>query len=81
MNLSPLADYVQIKIRTKVLKSGIIVSSDDMDEVADVIAVGPDVTKVKVGDAVFFDKFAGTILETKFDRIIKEDDILAKIED
>lgn len=81
MDLSPLEDYVQIKIRMKVSKSGIIVSSDDVDEIADVIAIGPKVTKVKVGDVVYYDKFAGTSLETKFDRIVKEGDLLAKIED
>lgn len=81
MDLKPLAKYVQIKIRLKTSKSGIVISSDDVDDLADVIAIGPDVTKVKVGDVVYYKKTAGTSLETKFDRILEEDDILAKIED
>lgn len=81
MDLKPLTKYIQIKIRLRTTKSGIIVSSNELDDFADVIAVGPDVTKVKVGDTVLYNKFAGTVLETAFDRIVDEEDILAKIED
>jgi len=79
MEYKPLGDNVQIKIREKVLKFGIVITSDELEEFADVIAVGPDVKYVKEGDVVVYNKFAGTLLETKFDRILSEKDILAKV--
>lgn len=78
MNYKPLSDYVQIRIEPKTSKTGIILS-EEPSETAKVIAVGPDVKEVSVGDEVFYSKFAGVMLETKFDRILQEKDILAKV--
>lgn len=80
MKYKPLGRNVQIKIREKRTSGGIILHDATPDPIADVIAVGDEVTKVKVGDIVCFDKFAGMALDTKYDRILDEGAILAIVE-
>lgn len=90
--LKPLADRVVLRIKEEEEKSlgGIVLASaaQEKPQVAEVVAVGPGKTTphgtvitptVQVGDAVLFEKFAGT--NVKFESedflIIKESEILA----
>ncbi|WP_307984340.1 co-chaperone GroES [uncultured Lactococcus sp.] len=90
--LKPLADRVVLRIKEEEEKSlgGIVLASaaQEKPQVAEVVAVGPGkitphgtviAPTVQVGDAVLFEKFAGT--NVKFEGedflIIKESDILA----
>jgi len=60
-NIKPLADYVIVKIdegeETQV--SGIIISKPikPIQELAEVLAIGPEVQDIKVGDRVVFKNF------------------------
>ena len=63
MNFQPLGDRVLIKVKEAETKtaSGIIIPDNAEKEKptqAEIIAVGNDVTHVKVGDQVVFTKFA-----------------------
>ncbi len=95
MNIKPLADRVVIKMTEaeETTKSGIILAgtAKEKPQIAEVVAVGPGATldgktvpmELKVGDKVLMSKYAGT--EVKLDGqeyiILRQDDILAKIED
>lgn len=95
MNIKPLADRVVIKMveAEETTKSGIILtgSAKEKPQVAEIVAVGPGgvvdgkevVMELKVGDKVLMSKYAGT--EVKLDgteyTILRQSDILAKIED
>ncbi len=95
MNIKPLADRVVIKMTEaeETTKSGIILagSAKEKPQIAEVVAVGPGATvdgktvpmELKIGDKVLMSKYAGT--EVKLDGqeyiILRQDDILAKIED
>ncbi len=94
MNIKPLADRVVIKMTEaeETTKSGIILagSAKEKPQIAEVVAVGPGATvdgklvpmELSVGDKVLMSKYAGT--EVKLDGqeyiILRQDDILAKIE-
>jgi len=93
MNIKPLADRVIIKAlpMEEKTKSGIIMpdTAKEKPQEGEIIAAGPGkvekgervALEVKVGDRVFYSKYAGT--EVKFDGeeylILKEADILAII--
>ncbi len=95
MNIKPLADRVVIKMveTEETTKSGIVLpgSAKEKPQVAEVVAVGPGGVvdgkeikmELKVGDRVLMSKYAGT--EVKLDgieyTILRQSDILAKIED
>jgi len=95
MNIKPLADRVVIKMveAEETTKSGIILTgtAKEKPQIAEIVAVGPggvvdgkEVTmELKVGDKVLMSKYAGT--EVKLDgveyTILRQNDILAKIED
>ncbi len=95
MNIKPLADRVVIKMTEaeETTKSGIILagSAKEKPQIAEVVAVGPGATvdgkivpmELAIGDKVLMSKYAGT--EVKLDGqeyiILRQDDILAKIED
>ena len=95
MNIKPLADRVVIKMveAEETTKSGIILAgaAKEKPQVAEVVAVGPGgivdgkevVMELKVGDKVLMSKYAGT--EVKLDGeefiILRQNDVLAKIED
>ena len=95
MKLVPLTDRVVLKQleAEETTKSGIILTStaQEKPQEAEVIAVGPggmvDGKEVKmqlvVGDKVVYSKYAGTTLKYNDDEyiIVKQDDILAIIED
>ncbi len=92
--MKPLADRVVIKMveSEETTKSGIILSSGakEKPQIAEVIEVGPgakvdgkiEPMEVKKGDKVIVSKYAGT--EVKYEgeeyMIVKESDILAKVE-
>jgi chaperonin GroES len=88
MKVKPLSDRVLIKVTENETKSagGIIIpqTAQEKTQSGTVIAVGTDtdVIKVKEGDKVMYDKYAGT--QIKIDGvdhlIVKMSDILAVIE-
>jgi len=95
MKLVPLADRVVLKpiVPEETTKSGIVLpdKAKEKPQQAEVIAVGPGgmidgkevIMHVKVGDRVIYSKYAGT--EVKLDDeeyiIVKQNDIVAKVED
>ncbi len=95
MNIKPLADRVVIKMveAEETTKSGIVLpgSAKEKPQIAEVVAVGPGGVvdgkeikmELKIGDKVLMSKYAGT--EVKLDgveyTILRQSDILAKIED
>ena len=95
MKIKPLGEMVVLKMAEaeETTKSGIILAGNakEKPQVAEVVAVGPGGVvdgkevkmELKVGDKVIISKYAGT--EVKFDgieyTILRQDDVLAKIED
>jgi chaperonin GroES len=88
MNVKPLADRVMVKLEKSEEKTagGIIIpdTAQEKTQTGSVVAVGDDkeVIKVKVGDKVMYDKYAGT--QVKIDGtehiVLKMADIIAVIE-
>jgi chaperonin GroES len=88
MNVKPLSDRILIKVKESETKTagGIIIpqTAQEKTQTGLVIAVGTDtdVIKVKAGDEVMFDKYAGT--QIKIDGqdhlIVKMADILATLQ-
>lgn len=92
--IKPLGDRVLIKMveSEETTKSGIILSSGSKErpQIAEVLEVGPGIEKdgktlemkVKKGDKVIVNKYAGT--EIKYEGedliIVKQDDVLAIVE-
>ncbi|VEU82244.1 GroES family chaperonin [Acholeplasma hippikon] len=81
--LKPLNEYVVLsfeKVESKT-ESGIILSTSEKDKpsIGNVVALGPKVKDIKVGDKVVYQTYSGT--KVKFDEkeylIIKEENILA----
>lgn len=85
MNVKPMGDRVLVKIKESETKTagGIIIpqTAQEKTQTGVVVAVGTDsdAIKVKVGDEVMYDKYAGT--QIKIDGvehlIVKMSDILA----
>ncbi|MDX9956953.1 MAG: co-chaperone GroES [Clostridia bacterium] len=88
MKVSPLGDRVLIKVQEGDSKSagGIIIpqTAQEKTQTGVVVANGTDteVIKVKVGDKVMYDKYAGTQIKIDGNEhlIVKFSDILAVIE-
>jgi len=88
MNVKPLGERVLVRIKESESKTagGIIIpqTAQEKTQTGVVVAVGTDadVIKVKVGDEVMYDKYAGT--QIKMDGaehlIVKMADILAVLE-
>lgn len=88
MTVKPLGDRVLVKIKESETKTagGIIIpqTAQEKTQTGVVVAVGTDsdVIKVKVGDEVMYDKYAG--IQIKIDGaehlIVKMSDILAILE-
>ena len=90
MSIKPLADRVVIKMLEKeeTTAGGIFLpsSAKEKPQVAEIIAVGPGTSEVKmevkVGDRVLISKYAGT--EVKIDNqeytILKQSDLLAIVD-
>ncbi len=95
MKLVPLGDRVVLKqlIAEETTKSGIVIpgQAKEKPQQAEVIAVGPGGMvdgkevdmNVKVGQTVIFSKYSGTEVELDDEEyiIVKQDDILAVVED
>ena len=88
MKVKPLADRVIVKLEKSETKSagGIIIpdTAQEKTQIAVVVEVGDDkdVIKVKAGQKVMYDKYAGTQVKINGDEhlIMKMSDILAVIE-
>ncbi len=88
MKVNPLLDRVLVKVQEGDTKTagGIIIpqTAQEKTQTGVVVAIGTDkdVIKVKVGDKVMYDKYAGT--QVKIDGadhlIVKMSDVLAVIE-
>lgn len=85
MNIKPLADRVLVKTEKAEEKtaSGLFIpqTSQEKTQFAEVVAVGSEVSTVKVGDKVLHDKFAGTTVKVADDEylILSVKDVLAVI--
>ena len=87
MKVIPLADRVLVKTEKTESKtaSGIIIpdTAQEKTQIAVVVAVGDDKEKIKVkdGDRIMYDKYAGTSIKIEGDDhlILKADDIIAII--
>ena len=87
MKVIPLADRVLVKTEKTEAKtaSGIIipVTAQEKTQIAVVLAVGDDKEKIKVkeGDRIMYDKYAGTSIKIEGEDhlILKADDIIAII--
>jgi chaperonin GroES len=88
MKVTPLADRVMVKLEKNEAKTagGIIIpdTAQEKTQTGSVVAVGDDkdVIKVKAGDKVMYDKYAGTQvkIEGVEHLILKMADIIAVIE-
>jgi chaperonin GroES len=88
MKVKPLADRVMVKLEKNEAKTagGIIIpdTAQEKTQTGTVVAVGDDkdVIKVKSGDKVMYDKYAGTQvkIEGVEHLILKMSDIIAAIE-
>jgi len=87
MKVKPLTDRVLVKLEKSETKSagGIIIpdTAQEKTQIGVVVAVGDDKDiKVKAGDKVMYDKYAGTQVKIEGDEhlILKMTDILATIE-
>ena len=77
MSLAPLRDLVLIRAdeRETQTASGILLAEEKwktLPPTGTVEAVGPEVTIVKVGDHVMFERYGSVILEEKSMRLCKE---------
>ena len=87
MKVIPLADRVLVKTEKTEAKtaSGIIIpdTPPEKTQIAVVLAVGDDKEKIKVkeGDRIMYDKYAGTSIKIEGEDhlILKADDIIAII--
>ena len=87
MEVIPLADRVLVKTEKTESKtaSGIIIpdTAQEKTQIAVVVAVGDDKEKIKVkdGDRIMYDKYAGTSIKIEGEDhlILKADDIIAII--
>ena len=87
MKVIPLADRVLVKTEKTEAKtaSGIIIpdTAQEKTQIAVVLAVGDDKEKIKVkeGDRIMYDKYAGTSIKIEGEDhlMLKADDIIAII--
>ncbi|MDR1353381.1 MAG: co-chaperone GroES [Treponema sp.] len=88
MKITPLADRVMVKLEKNEAKTagGIIIpdTAQEKTQTGSVVAVGDDteVIKVKAGQKVMYDKYAGTQIKIDGEEhlILKMQDIIAVIE-
>lgn len=84
LKVLPTANRVVVK-ETRETKVGSIIlaeSSQTKNTFAEVIAIGPDVAAIKVGDRVLIEKYTGTELlddQSEVYSIVIEDDILGVV--
>ncbi len=85
VNIQPLADYVvaQQEVAATKTASGLYLpeTATEKPKTSKIVAVGKDVTTVKVGDRIIYKSYSST--EVKVDgteyTLIKEEDILATV--
>jgi chaperonin GroES len=88
MTVKPLAERVLVKPEKAESKttSGIIIpdTAQEKTQLASVVAIGDDKEKikVKVGDRIMYDKYAGTAIKIDGEDylIVKADDIIAIVQ-
>ena len=88
MKLQPIGDRILLKVEAAETKTagGLIIpdTAQEKTQVGTVIAVGDDkdAIKVKKGDRVMFDKYAGTNVKLDGDDhlVVKMQDIIATVE-
>lgn len=82
--MKPLRDCILIKADAaeKKTASGLYINENwkTLPPFGKILAIGPDVTRVKVGERVMYNRYAATILEGD-ERIITEKDIMAIMQD
>ena len=82
MNLSPERDLLLVKVdpTPEQTKSGFYIKEEwkSKPQYATVVAIGPKVTDIAVGDRVLFERYASTILDDDY-RICQQSHILAKV--
>jgi chaperonin GroES len=87
VNIKPLGDYVVARAEEAAKKtaSGIFIpnTATEKPQIAEILGVGSDVKRVKVGDRVVYKGGYGGASEVKVDAndylLIKEEDILATV--
>ena len=87
MIIKPLGERVLIKQteQEEVTKSGIVLpgtASKEKPIIGEVLAVGPKIEEVKVGDKVIFEKYSGTEVKDGEESylILEKDNVLAIVE-
>lgn len=85
VSINPLADYVvakQVEAETKTA-SGLYLPSQAQEKpkVAEVVAVGPNATQVKVGDKILYKSYSTTDVKVGSEAyiLVKEEDVLATV--
>jgi len=84
-NIQPLADYVVAKTHEPATRtaSGIYLpdNSAEKSQLADVLAIGKDVKRVKVGDQIIHKGYSSTELKMSGEAflLINEEDIIATV--
>lgn len=81
MAMQPLTDRVLVEVEEakKATASGILLQEDwkTLPPHGTILAVGPDVTQVKVGDKVIFERYAAVIMGERNQRMCQEKHIMA----
>ncbi len=85
VNIQPLADYVvaQAEVAASKTASGLYLpdNAKEKPKTALVVAVGPEVKQVKLGDRIIYKSYSNT--DVKVDKedyiLVKEEDILATV--
>ena len=84
--VQPLADYVVLKQEAPQTKtaSGLLLpdSAGEKPKIAEILAVGPEVKDVKVGDRVVFGGYSNTDIKIDGEEymLVKSENIYAKIQ-
>lgn len=85
VKIQPMADYVvaQTEEAPERTASGLYLSksAQEKPKTAQVVAVGPDVKGVKVGDSIIYKSYSNTDVKVDNDEyiLVKEEDVLAKV--
>jgi chaperonin GroES len=84
-NIQPLADYVVAQAEEAETKtaSGLYLpeNAKEKPKTSKVVAVGPDVKGVKVGDRIIYKSYSSTDVKVGSDEymLVKEEDVLATV--
>ena len=85
VSINPLADYIvakQVEAETKTA-SGLYLpnQAQEKPKVAEVLAVGPKVSQLKVGDKILYKSYSTTDVKVGAEAyiLVKEEDVLATV--